>query len=103
MVDADFLARMKPGSFLVNTARGELIHEDALYAALTEKRLAGAALDAFAQEPPAAGNLLLSLPNVIPTPHMGAHTDGSTTSMGRMALADCLAVLQGNAPEHPVT
>lgn len=103
MVDASFLARMRPGAFLVNTARGELIDEGALYTALVEKRLAGAALDAFVQEPPAAGNPLLALPNVIPTPHMGAHTDGATTTMGRMALADCLAVLQGSAPAHPVS
>jgi len=57
--------------------------------------LRGAALDAFATEPPGAANPLLSLPNVIATPHMGAHTDGATTTMGRMALADCLAMLRG--------
>lgn len=102
MVSAGFLSQMKPGAYLVNTARGELIDENALHAALIEKRLAGAALDAFAHEPPNVANPLLALPNVIPTPHMGAHTDGATSNMGRMALADCLAVLQGNAPEHPV-
>ncbi len=102
MVDAPFLVRMKPGAALVNTARGELVDEAALLDALTSGRLRGAALDAFAAEPPGGDNPLLALPNVIATPHMGAHTDGATTAMGRMALADCLAVLRGEEPTHPV-
>ncbi len=102
MVDAAFLAQMRPGAALVNTARGELVDEAALYAALASGRLRGAALDAFAVEPPGADNPLLALPTVIATPHMGAHTDGATTAMGRMALADCLAVLRGEAAVHRV-
>lgn len=102
MVDAAFLSKMKAGAFLVNTARGELVDEGALYEALVSGHVRGAALDAFASEPPGAGNPLLSLPNVIATPHMGAHTDGATTTMGRMALADCLAVLRGDEPIYRV-
>ena len=102
MVDAAFLARMKPGAALVNTARGELVDEAALLDALANGRLRGAALDAFAAEPPGGDNPLLALPNVIATPHMGAHTDGATTAMGRMALADCLAVLRGEEPRYRV-
>ncbi len=102
MVDAAFLARMKPGAALVNTARGELVDEAALLDALANGRLRGAALDAFAAEPPGGDNPLLALPNVIATPHMGAHTDGATTVMGRMALADCLAVLRGDEPRYRV-
>lgn len=102
MVDAAFLARMKPGAALVNTARGELVDEAALHQSLVSGHLRGAALDAFASEPPGADNPLLSLPNVIATPHMGAHTDGATTAMGRMALADCLAVLRGEDPVYRV-
>ncbi len=102
LVDAAFLARMKPGASLINTARGELVDEAALLAALTSGHLHGAALDAFATEPPGADNPLLALPNVIATPHMGAHTDGATTAMGRMALADCLAVLRGEEPRYRV-
>lgn len=102
LVNADFLARMKPGAALVNTARGELVDEAALYDALVAGHLRGAALDAFSVEPPGADNPLLSLPSVIATPHMGAHTDGATTTMGRMALADCLAVLRGEEPLNRV-
>jgi len=101
LVDAAFLERMKPGASLINTSRGELVDEVALYEALAGGRLHGAALDAFANEPP-VGNPLLALPNVIPTPHMGAHTDGATTAMGRIALRDCLAVLRGEAPLYRV-
>jgi D-3-phosphoglycerate dehydrogenase / 2-oxoglutarate reductase len=102
MVNAGFLAQMKPGAYFINTSRGELVDEAALYDALAEGHLAGAALDAFQQEPPGAENPLLALPQVIPTPHMGAHTDGATTAMGRLALADCLAVLRGEEPKYRV-
>ena len=102
MVNAAFLRRMKPGAYLINTSRGELIDEAALLAALMDGRVAGAALDAFQQEPPGANNPLLALPQVIPTPHMGAHSDGATNAMGRMALADCLAVLRGEMAKYPV-
>lgn len=102
LVDEAFLAAMKPGAYLINTARGELVDEAALLRALESGHLAGAALDAFVQEPPGADNPLLALPQVIATPHMGAHTDGSTTAMGAMALADCLAVLEGRAPRYRV-
>lgn len=101
LVNAAFLAQMKPGAYLLNTARGELVDEDALLAALTSGRLAGAALDAFQQEPPTESPLL-ALPQVIATPHMGAHTDGATSAMGRIALADCLAVLRGAEPLYRV-
>jgi phosphoglycerate dehydrogenase-like enzyme len=102
MVDAAFLGKMKLGAYLINTARGELIDETALLKALLTGRLKGAALDAFAAEPPDASNPLLALPQVIATPHIGAHTDGATNAMGWAALYDCLAVLQGQAPKYPV-
>lgn len=102
MVDAAFLAQMKPGAYLVNTARGELIDEDALLAALQRGHLSGAALDALQQEPPAPQHSLLALPQVLVTSHIGAHTDGATNAMGRMALDDCLAVLAGRQPLYRV-
>jgi phosphoglycerate dehydrogenase-like enzyme len=102
LVNDWFLKNVNPGAWLVNTARGELIDEKALYRALKMGRLRGAALDVFTQEPPGIENPLLSLPQVLVTPHMGAHTDGATNAMGWMALQDCLAVLEGRQPAFPV-
>lgn len=102
MVNTAFLRKMKPGAFLVNTSRGELIDEEGLLGALTSGQLRGAALDVFAQQPPGTDNPLLALPQVIATPHMGAHTDGATNAMGWAAMRDCLAVLRGDEPTYRV-
>jgi len=74
IIGAKELARMKPGVRVINCARGGLIDERALYEAIKEGRVAGAALDVFEQEPPAADNPLLSLEEVVVTPHLGAST-----------------------------
>lgn len=102
LVDAGFLSRMKRGAFLVNTARGELVVEEDLDEALEAGKLAGAALDTTRDEPPRAGNPLLARDDVILTPHSGADTDEARAAMGRAALDDLLAVLDGRAPRHPV-
>jgi D-3-phosphoglycerate dehydrogenase len=102
MVNRNFLGNMKAGAFLVNTSRGEVIDESALYEALVSGHLAGAALDTFSQEPPDPNHPLLHHPAVIATPHIGAQTDGATNQMGWMALKDCLAVLRGQEPRHRV-
>jgi phosphoglycerate dehydrogenase-like enzyme len=102
MVNAAFLAKVKKGAFLVNAARGELVVEADLVAALKSGKLRGAALDALRNEPPKPDDPLVRLDNVICTPHTGAHADTATNAMGRMALADCLAVLRGEKPKHPV-
>ncbi len=102
MVNARFLASMKPGSFLINTARGELIVESDLLQALRNGHLQGAALDTFSVEPPGADNPLLALPQVVATPHTGAHTDGATNAMGWGALHACLAVLDGKEPPNKI-
>lgn len=102
MVNAAFLQKMKQGAFLINTSRGELVDEAALYDALVSGQLSGAALDAFRQEPPEKENILLTLPQLIPTPHMGAHADSATNAMGQMALLNCLAVLSGGEAANPV-
>lgn len=102
MVNDKFLARMKPGAYLINTARGELIDEDALLRALQGGHLSGAALDVFARQPPDPLNPLLALPQVITTPHTGAHSDGATNAMGWGALNNCLAVLQGQEPPNRI-
>jgi D-3-phosphoglycerate dehydrogenase len=102
LVNEHFLTEMKRGAFLINTARGELIEEDALLLALKSGHLSGAALDVFAQEPPNPDHPLLALPQVIATPHLGSQTDGATNTMGWMAFNDCLAVLRGETPQHRV-
>ncbi|MFN2143934.1 MAG: phosphoglycerate dehydrogenase, partial [Anaerolineales bacterium] len=102
MVNDEFLGKMKPGSILVNTARGELIDEEALARALSSGHLRGAGLDAFRQEPPGAENPLLAFENVIATPHMGSHSDSSTNAMGWISTRDCLAVLKGEEPKYRV-
>lgn len=102
MVNHEFLAKMKPGAFLVNTSRGELVDETALLEALQSGHLRGVGMDAFAQEPVDPSNPLLALPQVIPTPHLGAQTDGATNSMGWMSVEGCLSVLRGEEPTHRV-
>jgi D-3-phosphoglycerate dehydrogenase len=102
MVNADFLARMKKGSFLINTSRGEVVDENALLQALESGHLRGAGLDAFTVEPPDPSNPLLHLPQVVATPHLGAQTDGATSNMGWFAMKDCLAVLRGEEPLYRV-
>ena len=73
LINKDLIARMKPNAIILNVARGELIDEEALYEALKEKRIAGAALDVFSKEPPTGSNLL-TLDNIVVTPHLGAST-----------------------------
>ena len=86
LIDARALALMKPSAFLVNTARGGIVDETALKAALLEQRLAGAAADVFSPEPPIDMELL-TLPNFIGTPHIGASTEEAALAMGRAAIA----------------
>lgn len=102
LVSAAFIAKMKTGAFLVNTARGDLVDEAALLEGLRSGKLRGAALDVYAQQPPEPGNPLLALPQVIATPHMGAHADSATNGMGWGALQNCLAVLRGEPALNPV-
>src|SRR5438067_2717578 len=86
LIDAQAIARMKPSAFLINAARGGIVDEHALTAALVEGRIAGAAADVFASEPPV--NLeLLRLPNFIGTPHVGGSTEEAVLAMGRAAIA----------------
>ena len=102
LVNEEFLNKMKKGSFLLNTARGELVNENDLLAAIQSNHIAGAALDVFSQEPPSIDNPLIQMPNVLVTPHSGAQSDDATNAMGRMAMEDCLAVLRGLDPLYRV-
>jgi D-3-phosphoglycerate dehydrogenase len=102
MVNKDFLAKVKPTAYLINTSRGELINEGDLLEAVNSNRLQGAALDVFAKEPPGADHPLMKNPRILVTPHCASHTDGATQNMGRMAMQECLAVLRGEAPRFLV-
>jgi D-3-phosphoglycerate dehydrogenase len=102
LLNARTLALMKPGAFLINTARGELIDEAALLAALDAGRPAGAALDVLAHEPPSPDDPILRHPKVLVTPHIAGTTAESTIRMGLQAVRNALAVLTGQRPPAPV-
>lgn len=100
-IGVEQLCRMKRGAFLINTARGPLVDEAALVAALEEGLLAGAGLDVFEDEPRIHPGLL-ALPNVVLLPHTGSATTSVRTLMCTLAARDCAAVLTGERPQHPV-
>lgn len=95
LVNADAIGRMKEGVHLVNTARGDLIDENALVQALTTGRVRAAALDVFATEPPPPDHPLFGLENVIVTTHVAGVSDNSSINMGMESARNVLAVLRG--------
>jgi D-3-phosphoglycerate dehydrogenase len=93
--DAARLARLKPSAFLINAARGGMVDEDALHAALGAGAIAGAALDVFAQEPPRPDHPLFRLPNVVFAPHLAGVTREALDRMARVTVENLLSVLDG--------
>ena len=103
MIDAERLSSMKPGAVLVNTARGGLVDEHALHAALVSGHLRAAGLDVHAEEPVAADNPLLALPNVVVAPHVAWLTSGTLERSLQVAVDNTQRVMRGEPLLHRVT
>jgi glyoxylate reductase len=101
LIDAECLGSMKRGSYLVNVARGKVIDESAMVAALQSGQLAGAGLDVFEEEP-IIHSELLSMPNVVMTPHLGGAAREARKAARRVAAENVARVLAGNPPITPV-
>jgi len=102
LIDGRRLGLMRRTAFLINTARGPVVDEPALTAALRERRIAGAALDVFEQEPPDPANPLFTLDNVLLAPHAICWTDECFLNNGRSACQSILDVAAGRLPRHIV-
>lgn len=96
MVNADFLSKMKPSAFLINTARGGLVDEAALFQCLEKKQIAGAALDVFVKEPyEPQGESFQGLENIILTPHCASNTVEANARMAEICIGNCIALSNG--------
>ena len=94
MINADAISKMKDGVIIVNVARGKLVDEQALAAALQSGKVAAAALDVYQQEPP-VGSPLIGLPNVIHTPHLGASSKEAQRRVGVEIVEQVVDALRG--------
>ena len=102
MVGKKELALMKSSAYLINAARGGIVDEEALYQVLQQKKIAGAALDVIAEEPPKKDHPLFRLDNVLWTPHIGALTLEATERGEWGAAAEVIRVLERKRPKNPV-
>jgi len=102
MINAETLAMMKPGAYLINTARGALIDEKALYEALVSSKLSGAALDVFETEPVVKGNPLFDLDNIVLAPHVSAMSFETNYNGGIICAQSIISVLNGGKPVYPI-
>jgi phosphoglycerate dehydrogenase-like enzyme len=108
MADARFFARMRPGSILINTARGEIVDQEALAAALLSGHLAAAGLDTLAPEPVTADHILLDLPDgaskrIVFSPHVGGITEGTFYRAHRVIWENIARVMAGRKPINVVS
>ena len=102
MINADVFNALKPGAILVNSARGDVVDEDALFAALDSGQLSAAGLDVYHNEP-ALDARFLSYENIVLAPHLGSATDGTRIGMGHRAIDNLKAFLAGDRPGDLVT
>lgn len=102
MINADIFGAMKPGSILVNSARGDVVDEDALFDALDSGHLAAAGLDVYHNEP-ALDQRFLKYENIVLAPHLGSATDSTRCAMGHRAIDNLEAYLKGETPGDLVT
>jgi phosphoglycerate dehydrogenase-like enzyme len=98
LINGERIAKMKPSVIIINVSRGAVVDEAALAKALKEKRIQGAGLDVFAEEPISASNPLLDAPNVILTPHIAGATNESRARIIDMTIDNVVATLRGQAP-----
>jgi phosphoglycerate dehydrogenase-like enzyme len=98
LINAERIAKMKPNVIIINVSRGAIVDEAALAKALKEKRIQGAGLDVFAEEPINAKNPLLDAPNVILTPHIAGATNESRARIIDMTIDNVVSVLRGQEP-----
>lgn len=101
MIDANHLRLMKKTAYLINTARGPIVDEQALVDALTQGIIRGAAIDVFEHEPALAEGLA-ALPNVVLTPHTASASETARIAMAEVAAKNIIAILSGKAPLNPV-
>ncbi len=102
LINADRIEAMKPGVYIVNTARGRIIDQDALVNALESGKVAAAGLDVFENEPLDPNNVLASMDNVVLTPHLAASSEEAMERMAIQVAEGVLKVLNGESPDHPV-
>ena len=102
MIGKEAFNSMKPTSFLVNTARGPIVDHEALYDALAEGQISGAAVDVLDPEPPQPDDPILKLPNILITPHIGTATTETRAAMGDLWIANIIDVLSGKTPAASV-
>jgi D-3-phosphoglycerate dehydrogenase len=101
IINADFLAKMKPTAYVVNTARGPLVDEAALLEAVRSEQIAGAALDVFHDEPLPADSPLLHEERILITPHTAWYSEEAKRDMRLRCVEDVVRVLQGATPQRP--
>lgn len=102
MLNEETLGKMKNSAIIINTARGDLVDEEALACALKNKKIAGYGADAMTQEPPAKDNPLLNMSNVVITPHCGGYTKEAVIRCSVVAGEEVSRVLSGQKPKFPV-